>query len=109
MSSTGKQASSSLRKKKRVPGGKAPAATDVDLQKVWREVGRAQALYRASAMDRVRLVRSGVPARYTRVLALGMEVTKEKLYSTVGLARATVGILMPASGSQSGSIDPCRR
>jgi putative toxin-antitoxin system antitoxin component (TIGR02293 family) len=57
---------------------------------LWRRVDRAGDLYRASTVDRVQIVKRGLPARYTTVLANGMYISKEKLYTTVGLARATV-------------------
>jgi putative toxin-antitoxin system antitoxin component (TIGR02293 family) len=57
---------------------------------VWRRVDRASALFRASRMQRVKIVKKGVPARYTGVLAAGMRMSKDKFYSTVGLPRATV-------------------
>jgi hypothetical protein len=41
-------------------------------------------------MQRVKIVKKGVPARYTGVLAAGMRMSKDKFYSTVGLPRATV-------------------
>jgi putative toxin-antitoxin system antitoxin component (TIGR02293 family) len=41
-------------------------------------------------MQRVKIVKKGVPARYTGVLAAGMRISKDKFYSTVGLSRATV-------------------
>jgi len=57
---------------------------------VWRRVDRATAIYRASKIQRVKIVKKGVPARYAGVLAAGMHISKDKLYSTVGLPRATV-------------------
>lgn len=57
---------------------------------VWRRAEGAKILYRASRMQRVALVKKGVPARYTGVLAAGMRMSKDKFYSTVGLSRATV-------------------
>lgn len=57
---------------------------------VWRQAEGAKVLYRASTMQRVALVKKGVPARYTRVLAGRMRISKEKFYTTVGLSRATV-------------------
>jgi len=57
---------------------------------VWRRVDRASSLFRASRMQRVWIVKKGVPARYTGVLAAGMRMSKDKFYSTVGLPRATV-------------------
>jgi len=57
---------------------------------VWRRVESAAQLYRASQMQRVKIVKKGVPARYTGVLAAGMRISKDKFYRTVGLTRATV-------------------
>ena len=57
---------------------------------VWRRLDAAAALYRATHVQRVKLVKKGVPARYTGVLAAGMRMSKDKLYRTVGLSRATV-------------------
>jgi putative toxin-antitoxin system antitoxin component (TIGR02293 family) len=47
-------------------------------------------LYRADPMDRVELVKTGVPAAGFVVLASNMNMPKERLASTLGLARATV-------------------
>lgn len=89
MSSPSKQAVGSIRRKKRrsVAG---VSARGVHVSDIWQRVDRAQELYRASTVDRVLIVKTGVPARYTRVLAIGMAVSKDKLYQTVGLTRATV-------------------
>lgn len=46
-------------------------------------------LYTRDAMERVRLVKRGVPAQFLVVLADDMAISKEKLYSTIGVARAT--------------------
>jgi putative toxin-antitoxin system antitoxin component (TIGR02293 family) len=47
-------------------------------------------IYRADPMDRVTLVKAGVPAADFVVLASNMNMAKERLASTLGLARATV-------------------
>jgi putative toxin-antitoxin system antitoxin component (TIGR02293 family) len=47
-------------------------------------------LFRADPMDRVTLVKAGVPATDFVVLAAHMNMAKERLASTLGLARATV-------------------
>jgi putative toxin-antitoxin system antitoxin component (TIGR02293 family) len=47
-------------------------------------------LFRADPMDRVTLVKAGVPAADFVVLASNMNMAKERLASTLGLARATV-------------------
>jgi putative toxin-antitoxin system antitoxin component (TIGR02293 family) len=46
-------------------------------------------LYTRDAMERVRLVKAGVPAQLLVVLAQDMAISKEKLYATIGVARAT--------------------
>ena len=40
-------------------------------------------------MDRVRMVKEGVPAELLVAIAAEMAITKEKLYATIGLPRAT--------------------
>ena len=50
----------------------------------------AMKLYRLSVMDRVDLVREGVPAEYVQELATSMDIPKEKFYRTIGIARPTV-------------------
>lgn len=46
-------------------------------------------LYTRDAMERVRLVKEGVPAQLLVVLADDMAISREKLYATIGVARAT--------------------
>jgi putative toxin-antitoxin system antitoxin component (TIGR02293 family) len=58
--------------------------------KLWRSTDDARFLYCASALQRAALVRRGIPARYTEVLARAMHMSKERFYTTVGLSRATV-------------------
>jgi putative toxin-antitoxin system antitoxin component (TIGR02293 family) len=86
MSSAVKEARGSARRrvvKKRV----AQVAVMGDM---WSDMGAARKLFRTTKIERVKILKCGVPARYTRVLAHGMSVSKEKLYATVGLTRATV-------------------
>ena len=47
-------------------------------------------LYAFDPIDRVAFVKEGLPAELLTVLAEDMAITKEKLYSTIGVARATV-------------------
>lgn len=47
-------------------------------------------IYRADPMDRVTQVKAGVPAADFVVLASNLNMAKERLASTLGLARATV-------------------
>ncbi len=46
--------------------------------------------YRADAMERVALVKQGVPADFVQALAKRMSMPKERLAGTLGLASATV-------------------
>ena len=48
------------------------------------------ALYDTSVLDRVAMVRDGVPADMLTRLAATMEIPKEQLYDTLGVSRATV-------------------
>lgn len=55
--------------------------------------GRAmdfRALYRADPLDRVLLIKQGVPASSVEFIATRMDLTKEQLFKTLGLSRATV-------------------
>jgi putative toxin-antitoxin system antitoxin component (TIGR02293 family) len=56
----------------------------------WSRGDRAIDLYRASTLERVDIVKRGVPASYLVVLTTCMAIPKEKLYRTIGLIRATV-------------------
>lgn len=46
--------------------------------------------YQADAMERVRIVKAGVPAEVVDLIAKRMAMPKEKLAGTLGLARATI-------------------
>lgn len=46
--------------------------------------------FHADAMERIRIVKQGVPARVVDDMARRMGVPKEQLTSTLGLARATI-------------------
>ena len=50
----------------------------------------AGAYYRANPLDRIAIIRGRVPATYVVALAQSMQIPKERLYSTLNLARATV-------------------
>lgn len=47
-------------------------------------------LYPFDAIERVELVKAGVPAGLLVLIAQDMAIPKDKLYATIGLARATV-------------------
>lgn len=47
-------------------------------------------IYHARPFQKVEMVREGIPASYVAELALGMGISREKLYATAGLPRATI-------------------
>lgn len=57
---------------------------------VWDEDDHALKLFRTSRYDRVKLVKSGLPAKYVKVLSQYMDMRIEKFYRATGLARPTV-------------------
>jgi putative toxin-antitoxin system antitoxin component (TIGR02293 family) len=60
------------------------------LSQAWTECEQAVRLYHTSVVDRVSLVKAGVPAKYVKVLSTRMKMPMEKFYRTLGLARPTV-------------------
>lgn len=50
----------------------------------------AGAYYRANPLDRIAIIRGRVPATYVVALTESMQIPRERLYSTLNLARATV-------------------
>jgi len=50
----------------------------------------AGAYYRANPLDRIAIIRGRVPATYVITLTQSMQIPKERLYTTLNLARATV-------------------
>jgi putative toxin-antitoxin system antitoxin component (TIGR02293 family) len=67
-----------------------PEATIGSGVRAWSRGDQALAFYRASAVERVNIVKRGVPASYVVTLTNRMAISKEKFYGTIGLARATV-------------------
>jgi putative toxin-antitoxin system antitoxin component (TIGR02293 family) len=59
----------------------------------WRDVLTRRrslaSLYPVDAMERVDIVKEGVPARLLAVIAEDMAITKDKLYDIIGLPRTT--------------------
>ena len=49
-----------------------------------------ETVFRYDPLERVELVKAGVPAQTTLALANAMGISKEKLYQTLGLPRATI-------------------
>ena len=60
------------------------------LPSAWRVREQPVKLYRASVIDRMSLVKQGVPSRYLRVLATLMQIPVDRLYRTLGLVRPTI-------------------
>lgn len=69
------------------------AALEVREREFWAEVVTGDeplgAVYRLDALRRISMVRAGVPAAVLSTLARAMSIPREKLYATLGLARAT--------------------
>lgn len=69
-------------------GSRDPSATD---RLRWSAVrDSAAAYYRANPLDRIAIIRGRVPAAYVVSLTQSMQIPKERLYSTLNLARATI-------------------
>ncbi len=62
--------------------------------KLWRDLLSRRlplaALYPFDAIERVELVKAGVPAGLLVLISEDMAISKDKLYATIGLVRATV-------------------
>jgi putative toxin-antitoxin system antitoxin component (TIGR02293 family) len=62
--------------------------------KLWRDLLSRRlplaSLYPFDAIERVELVKEGVPADLLVLISEDMAITRDKLYATIGLARATV-------------------
>jgi putative toxin-antitoxin system antitoxin component (TIGR02293 family) len=56
----------------------------------WTKADQAERLYYTSVLERVSLVKAGVPASYVKVLSTRMNMPMEQFYRTLGLARPTV-------------------
>ncbi|WP_114651890.1 antitoxin Xre-like helix-turn-helix domain-containing protein [Polynucleobacter necessarius] len=54
-------------------------------------------IYRVQPIDRIRLMRTGVPARYINVIADSMGITKDTLFRYLNLPRSTVDKKLAAS------------
>jgi len=75
----------SAARKAAAPAATAPAAKSASVFATnFRQV------FEADAMERVRIVKLGVPASVVEVMARRMAMPKEKLVGTLGLARATI-------------------
>ncbi|MEJ7811512.1 MAG: antitoxin Xre/MbcA/ParS toxin-binding domain-containing protein [Gemmatimonadaceae bacterium] len=59
------------------------------MQKVLQKQAALGALNAASRIERVEMMRQGVPAALLTLLSEEMEISREKLYATIGMSRAT--------------------
>jgi len=66
------------------------AKSDVTFIRTWSDPNQALKLFRAGVIDRVNIVKDGVPALYVNVLTERMGIPKDKFYRTIGLMRPTV-------------------
>jgi putative toxin-antitoxin system antitoxin component (TIGR02293 family) len=73
------------------------AKSDVTLFRAWSDPNQALKLFRASVVERVNIVKDGVPALYVNVLTECMGIPKDKFYRTIGLMRPTVDRKVRAS------------
>jgi putative toxin-antitoxin system antitoxin component (TIGR02293 family) len=48
-------------------------------------------IYRVEPIDRIKLIRDGVPARYINVISDSMGITKETLFKFLNLPKSTIG------------------
>jgi len=65
--------------------------------RAWSSHDQALKLFRASVVDRVNIVKDGVPALYVNVLTARMGMPKDKFYRTIGLMRPTIDRKVRAS------------
>ncbi len=73
------------------------AKSDVKSFQAWSNPDQALKLFRSSVVDRVNIVKDGVPALYVNVLTACMGMPKDKFYRTIGLMRPTVDRKLRAS------------
>lgn len=64
--------------------------SDVALFRAWSDPNQALKLFRANVVERVNIVKDGVPAFYVNVLTECMGIPKDKFYRTIGLMRPTI-------------------
>src|SRR5713226_2510079 len=73
------------------------AKSDDKSFQAWSDPDQALKLFRAGVVDRVNIVKNGVPALYVNVLTACMGMPKDKFYRTIGLMRPTVDRKVRAS------------
>jgi putative toxin-antitoxin system antitoxin component (TIGR02293 family) len=88
------------RRAKQLAQRRAPHVASKSESKVvraWSGHDQALKLFRASIVDRVNIVKDGVPALYVNVLTERMGMSKDRFYRTIGLMRPTVDRKVRAS------------
>jgi len=73
------------------------AISDAKKFDAWSNPNQGLTLFRAGVVDRVNIVKDGVPALYVNVLTACMGISKDKFYRTIGLMRPTVDRKVRAS------------
>lgn len=68
-----------------------------DTKLSWSNQEQALRLFQSSVLERVSIVREGVPARYVTVLTARMGIPKDRFYRTLGLMRPTIDRKVRAS------------
>ncbi len=78
----------------KTPAFSIPSPRGLKSTKLWRDLLSRRlplaSLYPIEAIERVALVKEGVPAALLGLISEDMAISKDKLYATIGLARATV-------------------
>lgn len=75
----------------RMPTDPLQESRETSVQVPWQSVTRSARVYfRASPMDRIRIIKSRVPATYVVTLTTKMQITREKFCTSLNLGRATV-------------------
>jgi putative toxin-antitoxin system antitoxin component (TIGR02293 family) len=68
-----------------------PRQHEKALQLPWNSLEKsARTFFEASPLERIHIIRQGVPAKFVLTISVSMKMPKEKLYVTLNLARATI-------------------
>ena len=68
-----------------------PSAPEKTPHLPWNSLERsARTFFEASPLERIRIIKDRVPARYVLTITVSMKISKEMLYGSLNLARATI-------------------
>ena len=68
-----------------------PRQHEKTLQLPWNSLEKsARTFFEASPLERIHIIRQGVPAKFVVTISVSMKMPKETLYVTLNLARATI-------------------